>query len=195
LLPIHRLTCSSSACPTGSLSTRPASTAHGARSRPAGSRPTSPIHEIFHVDRLWRNGHITTIEAVACDFMLSLCCCLCAIAYKSLLTISLRGASVLGMALARARGCAGSRLRLRSPARQADASRRLNGPRKATSCRLITVRLRSKSCLSWGHRVSRVGRRAVVAIVAANPSAGGCGVENQVGRASAVQDTQTGRGL
>jgi len=126
--------------------------------------------------------------------MLALCNHLRLIAHKSLLTFTLRRTSVHGMALARARGCAGSRLRSRGPAPQADASRRQNGPRKATSRRLITVRLRGKSCPSWGHRVSRVGRRAVVAIVAANPSAGGCGVENQVGRASAVLGTRTGRG-
>ena len=70
--------------------------------------------------------------------------------------------------------------------RQADASRRRNGPRKATYRRLITVRLRSKSCPAGGPDVSRAGRRAVVAQVAANPSAGGCGVEDQVGRAGAA---------
>src|SRR5580704_9915213 len=91
------------------------------------------------------------------------------------------------MAPARVRGCttlasppAGS------PVWQADASRRRNGPRKATYRRLITVRLRSKSCPAGRPDVSRTGRRAVVAQVAANPSAGGCGVEDQVGRAGAA---------
>src|SRR4249919_365654 len=68
------------------------------------------------------------------------------------------------MAPARVRGCAAQ---ASPPAGrllgQADASRRRNGPRKATSRRLITVRLRSKSCLDGRYRVSRVGRRAVVA--------------------------------
>src|SRR6202161_1806291 len=89
------------------------------------------------------------------------------------------------MALARARGCAGRGSPPGHHVRQADASRRRNGPRKATYCRLITVRLRSKSCLAGRYRVSRVGRRAVVAKEAANLSAGECGVEDQVGRASA----------
>src|ERR1035441_6005136 len=75
------------------------------------------------------------------------------------------------MALARARGCAGRGSPRGRHAGQADACRRQNGPRKATSCRLITVRLRSKSCLAGRYRVSRTGRRAVVAIEAANPSA------------------------
>src|SRR5215831_527341 len=92
------------------------------------------------------------------------------------------------MAPARVRGCAAPVL---LPAgrlpRQADASRRRNGPRKATYRRLITVRLRSKSCPARGSDVSWAGRRAVVAQVAASPSAGGCGVEDQVGRAGAVQ--------
>src|ERR1700683_2407069 len=90
------------------------------------------------------------------------------------------------MALARARGCAGRVPPPGPTVRKADASRRRNGPRKATSCRLITVRLRSKSCLAGRYRVSRVGRRAVVAKEAANLSAGECGVEDQVGRASAT---------
>src|SRR5580692_2562147 len=90
------------------------------------------------------------------------------------------------MALARARGCAGRGSPPGHHVRQADASRRRNGPRKATSCRLITVRLRSKSCLAGRYRVSRVERRAVVAKEAANLSAGECGVEDQVGRASAA---------
>src|ERR1035437_8158165 len=90
------------------------------------------------------------------------------------------------MALARVRGCAGRGSLSGRHAGQADASRRRNGPRKATSRRLITVRLRSKSCLTGRYRVSRTGRRAVVAIEAANLSAGECGVEDQVGRASAA---------
>src|ERR1700722_7474242 len=94
------------------------------------------------------------------------------------------------MALARVRGCAGqARLAAQAasePPRQADASRRQNGPRKATFRRLITVRLRSKSCPAGGHNeFSDLGRRSVVAMEGASTSAGGCGVEDQVGRASA----------
>src|SRR5215469_14469201 len=97
------------------------------------------------------------------------------------------------MAPARVRGCTTVAIRLAGrPPRLADASRRQNGPRKATSCRLITVRLRSKSCPAGGPDVPRAGRRAVVAYVAANPSAGGCGVEDQVGRAGVVQSRQKG---
>src|SRR5215475_764939 len=91
------------------------------------------------------------------------------------------------MALARVRGCAGLALpETAGPAWQADASRRRNGPRKATSRRPITVWLRGKSCPDGEYRVPRTGRRAVVATEAANPSAGGCGDEDQVGRASAL---------
>ena len=64
---------------------------------------------------------------------------------------------------------------------QADASRRLSGPRKTTFGRSITVRLRSKSCLANGPDGQRSKRRLVVAIDAAKASAGECGVENQVG--------------
>src|SRR5215471_10496589 len=71
------------------------------------------------------------------------------------------------MALARVRGCAGQALRTAGaaggPFRQADASRRRNGPRKATSRRPITVRLRGKSCPDGEYLVPRPGRRAVVA--------------------------------
>src|SRR5215469_7714649 len=80
------------------------------------------------------------------------------------------------MALARVRGCAWLALAAagRYPAasgaaRQADASRRLNGPRKATSRRPITVRLRGKSCLDGEYRVPRTGRRAVVAMEGREP--------------------------
>ena len=99
------------------------------------------------------------------------------------------------MALARVRGCAGQALPATGgPPWQADASRRRNGPRKATSRRPITVRLRSKSCLDGEYRVPRPGRRAVVAIEAANPSAGGCGDEDQVGRASAFRRSTPAEG-
>ena len=72
------------------------------------------------------------------------------------------------MAPARVRGCVGSERQARSggphrPIRLADASRRPNGPRKATSCRPITVRLRSKSCPAGGPDGRRAGRRSVVA--------------------------------
>src|SRR5580658_10860775 len=79
------------------------------------------------------------------------------------LTFTLRRASVHDMALARARGCASCGSLPGHHAGQADASRRRNGPRKATSRRPITVRLRSKSCPAPGYRVPGTGRRAVVA--------------------------------
>src|SRR5215469_18185123 len=75
------------------------------------------------------------------------------------------------MALVRVRGCAG----LVPPGaegsiQQADASRRQNGPRKATSRRPITVRLRGKSCLAGGHKASPDNeRRAVVAMEGREP--------------------------
>src|SRR5215469_3111683 len=74
------------------------------------------------------------------------------------------------MALARVRGCAGQALpAVGGPTWQADASRRRNGPRKATSRRPITVRLRGKSCLDGEYRVPRPGRRAVVAMEGREP--------------------------
>src|SRR6267154_2492463 len=65
---------------------------------------------------------------------------------------------------------------------------------------LLTIWLRRASVHPWhssgsvvapgwplrGHRVPREWRRSVVAMEAANPSAGGCGDEDQVGRASAI---------
>src|SRR5690606_16753588 len=68
------------------------------------------------------------------------------------------------MAPARVRGCVGRLLLAEAPRRQADASRRLNGPRKATCRRPITVRLRRKTCLGEGPDALRAGRRGVVAI-------------------------------
>src|SRR5712691_12339191 len=74
------------------------------------------------------------------------------------------------MALARVRGCAGLVLPVAvGSSWQADASRRQNGPRKATSRRLITVRLRSKSCPDGGYLVPREWRRAVVAMEGREP--------------------------
>src|SRR5277367_1146038 len=77
------------------------------------------------------------------------------------------------MALARVRGCAGQALGAvaapAGPFRQADASRRQNGPRKTTSRRSITVRLSSKSCPAGGYIVPRYGRRAVVATEGREP--------------------------
>src|SRR6266516_2586668 len=75
-----------------------------------------------------------------------------------LLTFGPWRASVRDMAPARVRGCVGQIV-----ARQADASRRPSGPRKATSRRPITVRLRGKSCPAGGSDVRRAGRRALVA--------------------------------
>src|SRR6478752_1398937 len=93
------------------------------------------------------------------------------------------------MAPARVRGCAGPAVPPGAAVRQADASRRRNGPRKATSCRSITVRLRGKTCPVGSPDGSRAGRRGVVADTAARPSAGGCGVEDQVGRAGVTGTT------
>src|SRR5215472_12812228 len=74
------------------------------------------------------------------------------------------------MAPARVRGCTAGAFPLAGRlSRQADASRRRNGPRKATSRRLITVRLRSKSCPAGEYRVPRPGRRAVVAMEGCEP--------------------------
>ena len=108
------------------------------------------------------------------------------IVYGCPLTFSATRVSVQGMAPARVRGCAGEvHVFARGQIRQADASRRRNGPRKATSRRPITVRLRGKPCPTGTPDVSRIGRRGVVAKSAARPSAGGCGDEDQVGRAGA----------
>jgi hypothetical protein len=88
----------------------------------------------------------------------------------SLLTFGHYAASVRVMAPARVRGCVGQVSPSPGyPPWQADASRRRNGPRKATSRRLITVRLRSKSCPAGGPDVPRAGRRAVVAQLPRNP--------------------------
>jgi hypothetical protein len=78
--------------------------------------------------------------------------------------------------------------------RQADASRRRNGPRKACivsdpapgwdrDVPLITVRLSRKSCLAALVRHEDPREKGSSGIQAANPSAGGCGDEDQVGRA------------
>ena len=74
---------------------------------------------------------------------------------------------------------------------QADASRRQSGPRKATLGRSSTVRFRSKSCLDFVPDVQRSERRLVVAIEAANSSAGDCGVENQVGQVGVTSHIST----
>src|SRR3569833_42720 len=78
------------------------------------------------------------------------------------------------MTPARVRGCAESQ-----PARQADASRRRNGPRKATSRRPITVRLRGKSCPAGGSDVLRTGRRAVVARAPRDPQQADVGTKTR----------------
>src|SRR3954471_14713010 len=73
--------------------------------------------------------------------------------------------------------------------RQADASRRRNGPRKALLLRAlarggtpITVRLSRKSCPAAlvGHE--DLPEKASSGVRAATASAGGCGDEDQVGR-------------
>src|SRR5260221_214925 len=64
------------------------------------------------------------------------------------------------MAPARVRGCVRP---YAPPGRrywQADASRRRSGPRKATYCRPITGRLRSKPCPAGWSDATRAGRRA-----------------------------------
>jgi hypothetical protein len=104
-----------------------------------------------------------THSLLSAHVMYPLCYYLRLIAYMSLLTFTRWRVSVHDMALARARGCAGRGSPPGSHARQADASRRRNGPRKATSRRLITVRLRSKSCPAGRYGVFRTGRRAPVA--------------------------------
>src|SRR4051812_27844214 len=78
------------------------------------------------------------------------------------------------MTPARVRGCAGSR-----PARLADASRRRNGPRKATSRRPITVRLRGKTCPVGGSDVLRTGRRVVVARAPRGPQQADVGTKTR----------------
>src|SRR5215472_2151150 len=88
----------------------------------------------------------------------------------------------------RVRGCAGhSAPNAGRRPRQADASRRRNGPRKATYRRLITVRLRGKSCPLPGIGYPSSGEKGISGTSrAARPSAGGCGVEDQVGRTGAT---------
>jgi hypothetical protein len=78
------------------------------------------------------------------------------------LTFRPTATSVRDMAPVRVRGCSGPTLEGVS-VWLADASRRRNGPRKATLGRPITVRLRGKSCLPGGSDISRKERRAVVA--------------------------------
>src|SRR5690349_20898940 len=78
------------------------------------------------------------------------------------------------MTPARVRGCAESQ-----PARQADASRRRNGPRKATSRRPITVRIRGKTCPAGGSDVLRTGRRAVVARALRDPQQADVGTKTR----------------
>ena len=78
---------------------------------------------------------------------------------------------------------------------QADASRRQSGPRKATLGRSSTVRFRCKSCLAFGPDGQRYERRLVVAIDAANASAGECGVENQVGWVGVLFSSRTSADL
>src|SRR5690349_503682 len=88
------------------------------------------------------------------------------------------------MAPVRVRGCAGP-TPSRSPAWLADASRRRNGPRKATLGRLITVRLRGKSCPPGGPDVPRKRRRAVVASELRTPQQADVGTKTRsAGRVS-----------
>ena len=100
---------------------------------------------------------------------------------------SARATNVVYMESVRVRGCVvGTRWIASASRRQADASRRRNGPRKARPL----VRGRRSRC---GLDVSPAspppsdavigGRRSVVAREAARASAGDCGVEDQVGRA------------
>jgi hypothetical protein len=93
------------------------------------------------------------------------------------------------MALVRVRGCADRGSTRRASGRQADASRRRNGPRKVraahqlTPSALSTVRLSSKSCPAAGHDVLRHREKGLRG-TSCKTSAGECGDEDQVGRAS-----------
>src|SRR5215475_15889960 len=88
------------------------------------------------------------------------------------------------MAPARVRGCAwpGYPQSAGSLRRLADASRRRNGPRKATSRRPITVRLRGKSCPAGGPDVLRPGRRGVVAEALRDPQQADVGSKTRSAR-------------
>src|SRR5918993_3240135 len=87
------------------------------------------------------------------------------------------------MESARVRGCFVGTPRVAPGApRQADASRRRNGPRKSTLASMITVRLSRKSCPAPVTRRDRRRERVVVAPSRKAPAGGG-GDENQVGRA------------
>ncbi len=95
------------------------------------------------------------------------------------------------MASVRVRGCVDRLAIRRGPHRQADASRRRNGPRKAGSvahgrARLITERLSGKPCPAIRPMPDDLGRRPLVA-EAAKVSAGECGDEDQVGRTGAAK--------
>ncbi len=96
------------------------------------------------------------------------------------LTFPASGVSVPDMAPARVRGCAGSRCSAGAPPfRQADARRRRSGPRKATSRRPITVRLRGKSCPAGGSDILRNGRRGVVARALRDPQQADVGTKTR----------------
>src|SRR3954449_10708566 len=81
-----------------------------------------------------------------------------------------------------------------APERQADASRRRNGPRKAVrqsaAGSLITVRLSRKSCLAAPVRHGVLWEKVSSGTQAASASAGGCGDEDQVGRTDSAVELQ-----
>ena len=93
----------------------------------------------------------------------------------------------------RVRGCT-TRARDNESGWLADASRRRNGPRKSV---LAVTRgggrsrcgLEVSPASSSSSDMTQDGRRVVVAGEAANPSAGGCGVEDQVGRTGSIRTT------
>src|SRR4051812_21278580 len=86
----------------------------------------------------------------------------------------------------RVRGCAGEILGSQVVSRQADASRRRNGPRKAPRGLALGRRSRCGLEVSPAPRAlsdtALPGEKAGSGREAARASAGGCGVEDQVGR-------------
>src|SRR3954452_14393824 len=98
----------------------------------------------------------------------------------------------------RVRGCVVAAPRVPGgAARQADASRRRNGPRKAirqiAAGALITVRLSRKSCLAALVRHEGLREKVSSGTPTASASAGGCGDEDQVGRTGSTVGLQQSR--
>src|SRR3954452_22496823 len=97
----------------------------------------------------------------------------------------------------RVRGCVVQALRMPgTQGRKADASRRRNGPRKASVVHggaPSTVRLSRKSCPAALVRHGDLWEKGNSGTQAANPSAGGCGDEDQVGRTGSAMLTNMPR--